>query len=193
MKREQHGMREAEKAIVDAFIRLIKDKGFLKVTVKDILAAAHVNKSTFYVYYLDKYDLLSKVEDHVLAGLRAIEDDVPFDLVVRNGISDEHLANTERFLKYMYDNGELFTLLANDEYCGATFMNKNKDAIMKLWKDKNVLNKFSVPQEYAAAALIGMTNSLIFEWAKNGFQETPEDFLKIHLKMVGTVLKNVFS
>ena len=192
VKQNQRGLRKAQKAIIDAFINLIRKKGFLKVTVQEIIDTAQVNKSTFYMYYLDKYDLLDKVEDQLFAGLREIEDDVPFDLVIESGISEEHLTNTERFLRYMYDNGELFALFTNDEYCGATFINKNKEAIMKLWKDKNVYNKFAVPQVYAVAALIGMTNSLIFEWVKNGFRETPEDFLVIYRKMVGTVLQNVF-
>ena len=192
VKQDNHGLRKAQKAIIDAFIALIKKKGFLKVTVQDILDKAQINKSTFYMYYLDKYDLLDKVEDQLLAGLREIEDDVPYDLVIKSGISEETLEPTERFLRYMYNNGELFALFTNDEYCGATFINKNKEAIMKLWKDKNVYNKFAVPQVYAVAALIGMTNSLIFDWVKNGFRETPEDFLVIYRKIVGTVLQSVF-
>lgn len=190
---DDHSLRKAQKAIISAFISLVKKKGFLKVTVQEILDSAHVNKSTFYMYYLDKYDLLDKVEDQLLAGLRVIEDDVPFDLVIKNVMNEETLASTERFLRYMYDNGELFALLTNDEYCGATFINKNREATMKLWKDKDIFNKFIVPQTYAATTLIAMSNSLIFEWAKNGFRETPEEFLKIYRMIFGAVLQNLFE
>ena len=192
VKQDSRGLRKAQKAIIDAFITLVKKKGFLKVTVQDILDKAQVNKSTFYMYYLDKYDLLDKVEDQLLAGLREIEDDVPFDLVIKSGISEDTLEPTERFLRYMYDNGELFALFTNDEYCSAKFVSKHRESTMTLWKDKDVSNKFAVPQIYAVAALIGMANSLIFEWVKNGFRETPEDFLVIYRKIVGTVLKSVF-
>ena len=192
MKRDQKTLRKAQKAIIAAFIDLIKKKGFLKVTVQEILTAAQVNKSTFYAYYLDKFDLLSKVEDQLLAGLREIEEDVPFDLVISDGVDEGTQSYTERFLHYMYDNGELFTLFTTDEYCNITFMNKNKDAIQKLWKDKNISDRLAVPQMYAVSALVGMIHSLISEWAINGFQETPEEFIDIYRKVIGTVPKSIF-
>ena len=192
MNRDQKTLRKAQKAIIAAFIDLIKKKGFLKVTVQEIITAAQVNKSTFYVYYLDKFDLLSKVEDQLLAGLREIEEDVPFDLVISDGVDEGTQSYTERFLKYMYDNGELFTLFTTDDYCNITFMNKNKDAIKKLWEDKNISNRLAVPQMYAVSALVGMIHNLICEWAVNGFQETPEEFINIYRKVIGTVPQSIF-
>ena len=193
VKQDNRGLRKAQQSIIDAFICLIKKKGFQKVTVQEIIEVAHVNKSTFYMYYLDKYDLLDKIEDQVLAGLREIEDDVPFETVVKAGINEETLASTVRFLQYMYNHGELFALLTNDEYCNSSFIRKNREAIMKLWNDKDVLNKFAVPQAYALAALYGISTSVIFEWAKNGFIETPEEFLVIYRKIIGTILRNLFT
>ena len=152
-----------------------------------------MNKSTFYVYYYDKYDLLDQVENMLLEGLREIEDEVPFDLVIKDGIGEELLSFTERYLRYMYECGELFALFINDDYCGATFMNKNREAVMTLWKDKGIFNRMTIPQTYAVAALIGTANSLVFEWAKNGFQETPEEFTDIYRKIVGTILQSIFK
>lgn len=51
----------SKKDIEVAFVRLIEDKGFNKLTVKDICSTALIGRSTFYRYYEDKYDLLEKL------------------------------------------------------------------------------------------------------------------------------------
>ena len=49
------------KLIMDAFIELATKKDFKDITIKDITAAATVNRATFYYHFTDKYDLLEKV------------------------------------------------------------------------------------------------------------------------------------
>ena len=49
--------------IREAFFSILKQKPLSKVTVKEICTAAGVNRSTFYKYYKDTYDLLEQIED----------------------------------------------------------------------------------------------------------------------------------
>lgn len=42
----------------DALIKLVQEKPFDTITVQDILDRADVGRSTFYVHYRDKNDLL---------------------------------------------------------------------------------------------------------------------------------------
>jgi len=60
--------------IVDAFVALIKEKGFDELSVKDITRLADINRSTFYAHYQDKYDLLEKTVKEKLAELAAAID-----------------------------------------------------------------------------------------------------------------------
>lgn len=50
-----------KKAIQHAFIRLLEEKSFDKITVKDIVETCEINRNTFYYYYEDIYDLLREV------------------------------------------------------------------------------------------------------------------------------------
>jgi AcrR family transcriptional regulator len=50
-------------AIRSRFLDLLLQKNFNDITVKDIAAAANIGRGTFYLHYLDKYDLLAKVVD----------------------------------------------------------------------------------------------------------------------------------
>lgn len=53
----------------DAFWTVYEKQGIEKTTVKDVCSVAGYNRSTFYQYYTDVYDLLHKAEDHFLAGI----------------------------------------------------------------------------------------------------------------------------
>lgn len=49
------------KNIRESFISLLQYKHFNDITVQDILDTALINRSTFYKYYKDKYDLASQL------------------------------------------------------------------------------------------------------------------------------------
>ncbi|WP_054708065.1 TetR/AcrR family transcriptional regulator [Secundilactobacillus paracollinoides] len=52
--------------ILNGFNALMQQKQFTKITVNDIAAAAFINRSTFYVHFTDKYELLETVFQGVL-------------------------------------------------------------------------------------------------------------------------------
>lgn len=61
--------------IEKTFVRMLESMPFDKITVRGIVAAALVNKDTFYRHYQDKYDLAEKafarVQDQARSGIRA--------------------------------------------------------------------------------------------------------------------------
>lgn len=50
-----------KKAIIDAFIELIGERPFDKITVKDIVTHCGVNRNTFYYYFEDIYALVDEL------------------------------------------------------------------------------------------------------------------------------------
>ncbi|WP_054759589.1 TetR/AcrR family transcriptional regulator [Secundilactobacillus collinoides] len=52
--------RKTQKLIFDTFTGLLQKKDFAKISIKDITDQADVNRSTFYIHFEDKYDLLNK-------------------------------------------------------------------------------------------------------------------------------------
>ena len=53
-----------EKAIVDAFVSLLNEHPLDKITVKNIIDKCGVNRSTFYYYFVDIYDLINKIFEY---------------------------------------------------------------------------------------------------------------------------------
>ena len=65
----------------DAFVQLLKEKGYSEITVSDIIARADIGRSTFYAHYRDKDDLFVHELDRVIEALGngiPEQDELPF-------------------------------------------------------------------------------------------------------------------
>lgn len=62
----------SKQEIKRAFTRLIHEKGFEGLTVMEIAREAGINRGTFYTHYIDKYDLMDKLEMETINDLKAI-------------------------------------------------------------------------------------------------------------------------
>lgn len=87
MAQENRRVKMTKALLADSFLRLLKEKPLPRITVKDICDGADVNRSTYYVYYADPYDQLSKMEDNFLADqtvfienlLASASGEIPFE------------------------------------------------------------------------------------------------------------------
>ena len=52
---------DTEKLIQDTLLSLAQEKEIHKVTVRAICETAHINRSSFYLHYLDIHDLINKM------------------------------------------------------------------------------------------------------------------------------------
>ena len=52
-----------DKAIMQAFIELLNEKSFEKITVQDILERTPVTRATFYDHYHDKYEIAERMQE----------------------------------------------------------------------------------------------------------------------------------
>ena len=67
MKKKPEQTEMTRRNFQDAFWTLYEKQSIDKITVKDICSVAGYNRSTFYQYYTDVYDVLHKAEDQLLA------------------------------------------------------------------------------------------------------------------------------
>ncbi len=56
-----------EAAIRTAFIHLVEEKGFARVSVKDICERAAINRNTFYLHFADKEALMGQVLENMMS------------------------------------------------------------------------------------------------------------------------------
>ena len=58
-----------QKAIREAFLKLLNERRYEQITIQDISEEAMINRNTFYLHYTDKEDLLTKLSDKCLNEL----------------------------------------------------------------------------------------------------------------------------
>ena len=63
--------KKTEKQIETSLLQLMKEQTFETISIRQLIDLAEVNRSTFYRHYLDKYDLLEKIENRLLDDLQA--------------------------------------------------------------------------------------------------------------------------
>lgn len=71
---------KSEKAIRDAFLELIKEKGYANITITDISNRAMINRKTFYMHYDSKEVLYDTLVNEFMKTLDASN----FFTVIRN-------------------------------------------------------------------------------------------------------------
>ncbi|MBL4684285.1 MAG: TetR family transcriptional regulator [Nannocystaceae bacterium] len=70
MAKTDRRVRRTQRALYDAMIQLILEKGFDAITVAEIAERADVGRSTFYAHYAEKEDLLQGSIDELRAALQ---------------------------------------------------------------------------------------------------------------------------
>lgn len=95
-------VRYTKMIIKDSFIKLLKNKPFEKITLKEVCELSGINRSTFYKYYKDIYDWREQMEAECTDGAQRI-------------ISEIDSTDIEVLLTGMFqviqDNIELFNAL----------------------------------------------------------------------------------
>ncbi len=174
---------ETKSLIKDAFTVLMKEKGFQTLTVSDITRKAGINRGTFYLHYVDKYDLLEKLEEDLLDDLTEI-------LLKKY---DNHFDNPKEIIPYQAILSALYYVKDDFDFIQVliskngdmSFINRFKELLQKSMKEgilKTGILNFSrkgLPEDYANEILLSSTASVILLWIKKGGVETPEEIAHI--------------
>lgn len=172
-------------AIKDAFTELIDEIGFDAVTVRNLTEKANINRSTFYLHYRDKYDLLEKSEEEIIKKIEEISENVskltpkelnklysgnkPFPFVVKLA---EYFQGNAQFLKVILGpKGD------------SSFQDRIKKIIEKNMVE-NIISKFEgekflVPIDVLVAYIISAHFGVILHWLNTGMKQSPEEIATI--------------
>lgn len=168
-------------AIKDAFTELIDEIGFDAITVRDLTEKANINRSTFYLHYRDKYDLLEKCEGEVLQKLEELSENVrqltpielnllysekrPFPFMIK---LTEYFRNNSQFLKVILGpNGD------------SSFQEQIKNVMKKNMLDNIRTNfgeeKLLLPSDVFMAYIISAHFGVLQHWLNTDMKQSPEE------------------
>ena len=196
--------RKTRKAIFDACVALMEEKEFQNITVNEIVERADINRGTFYLHFVDKYDMMNSFENEMIGK---IED------VILNNIPKKQFE--ELFIQSRYDtvveilkcyeqNKELLHLLMRSSH-SASFQAKLRDKLKFVVTEKIFPNfenlELQIPTDLFVILFTSISLSLA-EYAQQS--ETPIDaeklgefFINVMLhgpaKMLGLNMDDILS
>ena len=106
-KREDLRKRKTKSNLYKSFIKLIKQKSFIHITITDICEDAKINRSTFYDHFKDKYELLESLVEDSNAELKSRLASTEKHHSIKSLLID-HL---DVLLKYLEENKEIYSIL----------------------------------------------------------------------------------
>ncbi len=173
----------------EAFLKLLSEKEFEYITVKEICKEAGVNRSTFYLHYETVGDLLDETLDYINSKFDGYFKEVGIDIEKINSlplnelylITPEYLAPWLTFIK---ENKKLFQ----------TFM-KRHDTLKISWAYEKIFERVISPilarfgvekqnQEYTLLFYVEGIIGIVKKWIREGCERDIEDIMGIIIKSI---------
>lgn len=170
---EDRRIRKTKKALRQSLFKLLEEKPISQITVTELASAADVNRSTFYIYYDDVYDMMDKIQEEIYSILVRI-------LVLFQGdfsnLSEFTLYCT-KFLEFCRDNYELCRFVMKNDG-NNQLADRLKIAIRNVVPDSAKTYDTEDPRYYLTTfALSGMI-AVALNWMNDGMKIPPADMAK---------------
>lgn len=168
--------------IKEAFISLLEEKSFDSITVRDLSERANINRGTFYLHYLDKFDLLEKCEEEIFSKILSIFDaDAMIDILQGRDMLVrlpffiqifEYLQEEAAFMKVILGpNGDP----SFQEKIRQVFVNNIHENILPAFDVDTIRVPIALFTTYISSAHLGV----IQYWLNTGMKESPEEITSI--------------
>lgn len=185
-----------QQMIRTAFFVLIDKIGFEKITVQNLVKEAVINRSTFYLHYTDKFDLLDKLEKEILDGLREIILTLDINTIVTASNDDKPFPHIVKILEYVKKNERFYTLILGPNG-DPSFINKIGEFIRLMMSeiiiDNGVFDKIKIPVNYLISVVIAVLTSFLNEWLRTGMKETPYELAVIMTMVIRDIPRRLID
>lgn len=183
---------KTETAIRNTFITLLCKKPFEKITVKDITTAAKINRSTFYLHYVDKYDLMDKIEDQIVNDVSEYADLITHETIVPFLFGDVPLPHIKPLLERIQREPDIFIIMARNGRSHSLYSKIAAFFSTQILAKADPFHKMDVLEnqtiyEYKKEIGVAAFSAALTKWISDGFSE-PVDVME---KMLTQVLKSL--
>ena len=156
---------KSQKAIQNAFLEMLLKDGFDMITIKELTEKADISRKTFYLHYVDKYDLLNAVVNKHLEEL---------GIICEKKKEKGFVEGTVIWFRYVEERKALFAALFATESTVA-FRNRLLDFIMNQLNNKleesSGKRNTEVLLKFMGMAVLGVVESFVLDQFHGGVEE----------------------
>lgn len=163
--------------LIDAFWELYCEKRIEKITVREITTKAGYNRSTFYQYFNDVYDVLEQIEESLLPN---IEEMPPLLPTVYN-----ESVPIDSFIKLYSISSKYYTVLLGDNGDPA-FAGKMKNGIKAKLLEQLEANESTMEIDYTLEYMLSAMIGILTYWFKNNENMSKEALVKLMYELMNS-------
>lgn len=131
--------------IRSALAELIDEKGFNNISVTDLTQRADINRGTFYLHYVDKYDLLERIENEIIQEIEEETKHLDSSNMMEIDTSSEPLPFMVKLFEYFRKNSVIIKSILGPKG-DPTFERKIKKFIETNLFEKQKLINFNIDE-----------------------------------------------
>ena len=184
---------KTKEKIQKSFLQLLKEKHFMKISVRDITTVAAINRGTFYLHYQDKYDLLHQMEENLLRGLELHLQRLKPDVLLLEAEKGQISTLAVEVFRYIQTNAERFqVLLGENNHFG--FHKRLKQFFVDHFGKKMVQNKtffqdLTIRKDYLSSFATSAFLGLVEQWLDNSLAESPDEMADMYIQIIFFIRK----
>ena len=164
-----------KKEILNALTLLLEQKTIDEITVKEITDLAGINRGTFYLHYVDKYDLMEKSVNQLILEMREIGTEI-LSLTLTNKGPENVQSEIEDMLTALFEyikEHQRFVKSLTGEKGNYSFHIKFNEFLKDTFIERVDANHFDIPPVYAISAISYGMQGIIQTWLHEGLVESP--------------------
>jgi AcrR family transcriptional regulator len=179
-----------EECIRTAFFEQMQQIGFRNITVSGLAARAGINRTTFYLHYADKYELLERIEDELLSQLNGIISTAAGSIALSSSPRKEaHRAALRVFTFIQEHKCEFSALIGLKGDSG--FDRKYGELIASIITSGKIPIRLDLPTDYLVAIISGAHINVVRTWILRNMQETPAELANLVSRILPAIIKEL--
>lgn len=175
-------VRRTQRAIRDAFISLVLERGYDHVLIDDIAQRADIGRATFYAHYSDKDDLFAQLfaglSDELTARMEAIDFSGEIRHFIIRTLYDEAAASRDLY--------RICLSGAGNGRARASYLNTVAEAASRLYIERGKTDRFQprVPADVVGRFIAGSHAALLQAWLEDDDPLPVEEAVMQYLKLL---------
>ena len=171
--KEDRRVKRTKKSLRESLFGLLEKKNINQITVTELTTKADVNRSTFYLYYNDIFDMMDKIQQEIYAFF--LETVVKF----KSNFTDieSFVTYCSRFLEFCRDNYSVCKFITRND-CNNHLAEKIKCAVRCVIPDSAKVYPENDPRYYMTTFALSGIITTILEWMNDGMKIPPEDMAR---------------
>ena len=189
MKENIYEMKVArtQQLLKETLIQLMSETSFEKITVRDLTAKAQLSRGTFYIHYLDKYDLMEKIQNDLLEAIQERLLSVHIADAMQYDKQNRPYPPMVSVFDYIKSQGPMLKVLLGpkgDPSFAPKMKMSLKEGMFKRIPSANlILENVLIPSRFVSAFSTSALLGVIEEWVANGMEQTSEEMALLYFKI----------